>query len=229
MTPVYKVDDDGNQTNEIVKYQVTIGGGVEQYTVWVNGNYVHFVVNGNRYRLNFETQTIDRLVVNDMPASTVDFSTSYTPTQLRDNLVQNVKTTILNQIVQAVVDSTLTQGGAITIAFDRPIGQYVDLFTDSSSLEGYVVAWNLDIESDQCAKFAQIYKNNLKEVDESAIVNGNVYQYLQGKIQSAFGNNSNILVVDSPSIEVKRIDQVDTFTYNVLMDVHILQNKDWMK
>ena len=63
---------------------------------------------------------------------------------------------------------------------------------------------------------------------------GNIYRHLARRISDTFGTASNVLVVDSPSIEVKRIkdaggNDVDTFTYNVLMDVHIMQNKDWMK
>ena len=35
-------------------------------------------------------------------------------------------------------------------------------------------------------------------------------------------------MADGPSIEVKRVSSVDTFTYVVWMDVHIRQNKNWM-
>lgn len=236
LSPVYGVDEEGNQTSDVIKYQITIGNGLKQYTVWVNLGFVHFLVNGNRYRVNLETNKVDRLVVNDIHASTVDFSTSYNPTQLRDNLAQNVKTTMLNQIVQAVVDSTRSSSGTIAIDFKRPIGKYLDLFTDAACLDNYVQAWNLDVESDECAKFSQVYKNNLDDIDESNIVNGNVYGHLRSNIERTFrdgttGNQKqSILVVDSPSIEVRRtsVEKVDTFTYKVLMDVHIIQNKSWM-
>lgn len=239
--PIYKVDEDGNYTTDIIKYQVTVGDGSVQYSVWVNGNYIHFLVNGNRYRINLQSLTVDRLVVSDMQATTVDFSTSYNPTQLRDNLAQNVKTTILNQMVQKVVDSTIPKNefGVISIEFKRSIGQYLDLFTDSSSLESYVSAWNLDVDSEQCEKFSQVYKNNLEDIDESSIVNGNLYRHLQMHIESAFadpdtGNQRQaILVVDRSSIDVSRVfpagrGEYDTFTYEVTMDVHIVQNKQWM-
>ena len=85
-TPIYKLDEDGNETTNLIKYSVDMGDGLHRYNVWINGDYVHFVVNGNRYRINLLTNSVDRLVVNDVSATTIDFSTAYTPTQLRDNL-----------------------------------------------------------------------------------------------------------------------------------------------
>lgn len=204
--------------------------------MWVNLGYVHFIVNGNRYRFNTSTFTVDRLVVSDIQATTVDFSTVYNPTQLRDNLVQNIKTTMLNQMVQAIIDRTETSSGTIEIDFHRPIAKYLDLFADSEYLGSYAIAWNLDVGSEQCEKFSQVYKNNLENIDESNIANGNVYGHLKSNINKAFleggKQKQTILVVDSPSVEVRRITRsgkdVDTFTYNVIMDVHIMQNKGWM-
>ena len=74
-----------------------------------------------------------------------------------------------------------------------------------------------------------MFKNNLRDIDESNMAGGNIYRHLAGRISDTFGTSSNVIVVDSPSIEVRRINDVDTFTYNVLMDVHIMQNKEWMK
>ncbi len=99
-TPIYELDEDGNETTNLMKYSVDIGNGLRRYTVWINGDYVHFEVNGNRYRINLLTNSVDRLVVKDVPVTTIDFSTAYNPTQLRDNLAQNVKTTMTNQIIQ---------------------------------------------------------------------------------------------------------------------------------
>lgn len=99
LTPIYRLDDEGNETSVIIKYNVDIDNGLKQYTVWVNGQYVHFIVNENRYRLNLSTNKVDRLVINDIHVQTVDFSTSYNPEQLKDNLAQNVKNAMLNQIV----------------------------------------------------------------------------------------------------------------------------------
>ena len=228
-TPIYKLDDQGNQEEVPTKFLVVIGDGSTQYRIWANGNFVHFVVNENRYRLNLQDNTIDRLVVKDINVSTVDFSTSYNPTQLRDNLVQNIKTTMLYQIVQSILDSKKEEPSVLTLDFKRGLDLYLDLFTDSSSLENYVVSWNLDVDSDECAKFSQVCKNNLEDIDESQVVDGNVYGHLTDNIGKAFGQKASIPVVDSPSIEVNRINRVDTFTYEVLIDVHVIQNKDWMK
>jgi hypothetical protein len=100
------------------------------------------------------------------------------------------------------------------------------MFADSQSLESYLLAWSLGEEDAQCRKFSQIYKNNLVDIDDSNMASGNVYQHLQRNISNAFGSKSNILVADSQSIDVEREyvqgSSVDTFAYNVLMDVHVM-------
>lgn len=229
LSPIYGTDDEGNYTSEKIKYLVSIKYGEKQYSVWINGKYVNFKVGDRRYRLNLDTNVVDCLVVKDINVRTIDFSTSFNPTQLRDAFAQNIKNTMLNQIVQSILDNTLSSGySSISIDLERPIGLYLDMLPDETSLDHYVAANGLDAESDEGVKFSQIYKNNLVDIDESRIANGNLYKHLVGKIYSAFGTNTSILVVDSPSIEVKRVSGVDTFTYVVYMDVHIRQNKNWM-
>ena len=198
-----------------------------------DGDYVHFIVNGNRFRLKLSTNMVDRLVVDDLFVETLDFSSSYTPDQLRDNLVQNVKQAMLYFIVQEIMDNHDSMDSQIKVKFNKELDLYSDLFTDTQSLENYIVAWNLDVDSEDCVKFSQIYKNNLVELDDTNLKRGFVYQYLASKINATFGDKTNILVVDSPSIEVRRITReqadVDTFKYDVLMNLHLMQNKDLMK
>ncbi len=74
------------------------------------------------------------------------------------------------------------------------------MFTDAESLDNYVIANNLEIDSDDCVKFSQVFKNNLVDIDESRMVDGNVYRHLSDNITRTFGRNSNLPVVDSPSI-----------------------------
>lgn len=103
------------------------------------------------------------------------------------------------------------------------------MFGDSTSLGNYMLTSKLDVDSDACKKFSQVYKNNILDIDTSNMSVGNVYDYLSGHITDAFGQKSYIFTADRPSIEVRRIDQVDTFTYTVWMDVRIFQDKTWLK
>ena len=239
LTPIYNTDAmNGVPVDSIVKYLITVDDGVEQYEAWVNGgDYVHFLVAGNRYRLKLSTNTVDRLDFRDIAVETVDFSTSYSPDQLRDNLAQNIKQAMLYFVVQRIMDnrrldssSTLPLlGTELLVLLTKKLDLYSDLFTDAQSLDDYIIAWGLDANSDNCAKFSQVFKNNLQDLDESGLPYGYVYGHLKGKLDGTFGINTSILVVDSPSIEVRRVSQVDTFKYEVLMNLHIMQNKDWMK
>ena len=44
-----------------------------------------------RYRINLDTDVVDKLVVGDMPVSTLDFSTEYGFNELRDNILTNIR------------------------------------------------------------------------------------------------------------------------------------------
>ena len=101
----------------IEKYLVNVDNGIEKYTVWVvEGRYVNFTVDGNRYRIDLDTNAIDRLVIQDMPATTVDFVPSFDITQLRDNLTKNIQNAMLNRVVQGIMESNRISVGTMTVS-----------------------------------------------------------------------------------------------------------------
>lgn len=227
-SPIYDLNESGLKKDTPTKYFVDVDNGATKYTVWINGQYVNFIVDGTRYRMNLTTGVVECLVVQDMDVSTVDFFTQYQPEQLRNNLVQNIKMAMLNRMVETIVNSRQTQYSPIDMWFGN-LDLYLDMFGDSTSLGNYMLASKLDVDSDACKKFSQVYKNNILDIDTSNMSVGNVYDYLSGHITDAFGKKSYIFTADRPSIEVRRIDQVDTFTYTVWMDVRIFQDKTWLK
>lgn len=213
-SPIYDLNESGLKEDTPSKYLVSVDKGATQYTVWINGQYVNFIVGGTRYRMNLTTGVVECLVVQDMDVSTVDFFTQYQPEQLRNNLVQNIKMAMLNRMVETIVNSRQTQYSPIDMWFGN-LDLYLDMFGDSTSLDNYMLTSKLDVDSDACKKFSQVYKNNILDIDTSNMSVGNVYDYLSGHITDAFGQKSYIFTADRPSIEVRRIDQVDTFTYTV--------------
>ena len=227
-SPIYDLNESGLKKDTPTKYFVDVDNGAMQYTIWINGQYVNFIVGSTRYRMNLTTGVVECLVVQDMDVSTVDFFTQYQPEQLRNNLVQNIKMAMLNRMVETIVNSRETQYSPINMWFGN-LDLYLDMFGDSTSLGNYMLASKLDVDSDACKKFSQVYKNNILDIDTSNMSVGNVYYYLSRHITDAFGQKSYIFTADRPSIEVRRIDQVDTFTYTVLMDVRIFQDKTWLK
>jgi hypothetical protein len=229
MFPIYNTDPTQGKMDEITKYQISSESGEDPATVWVNYGYVHFIVDGNRYRLKLSTGVVDRLVIGDMNAYTVDFSTQYNPTHLRDNLVLNVKNAMLNQIVQAVIDSTNTDYASILVSAPK-LGNYLDMFNDSFSLNVYSLANSLESDAEECHKFSEVFKNSLVELNKSNATSGNIYQYLLWKMTNVFADKNQVTLVDEPSIQVTRVEeQEDVFAYNVYMDVHLVQNKEWMQ
>ena len=156
LSPIYKLDDNGNETWAVAKYVVSISmdGSAQQYQVRTNNGYVHFLVNGNRYRLNMTSLKVDRLVVQDVLVSTIDFVPTHLPDQLRNNLTQNLKNMVLNQVVQSVVDSNLNSPSQVDIHAHKPLDLYLEMFSDGNSLGNYAVANGLDVESNEGKKFA---------------------------------------------------------------------------
>lgn len=73
----------------------------------IQGNeYLHFIAPNRdnrsiwrRYVVNFSDNTVDMFKFNPMPAHTVDFSTHYQPSGLRDGLASNYRQYALNRVV----------------------------------------------------------------------------------------------------------------------------------
>ena len=59
-----------------------------------------------------------------------------------------------------------------------------------------------------------------------------MYKFLTGKISEVFGTKPTVVLVDKPSIKVQRVTASgvtnDTFSYDVIFDLYLMQNKDLM-
>ena len=69
-------------------------------------------------------------------------------------------------------------------------------------------------------------------MDDSVIQNGNPYTSLMQKIRGVFGNNPNIVLVDSPSMQVRRVTSSGAtdyiFKFEIDFDLYLMQNKSLM-
>lgn len=81
-----------------------------------------------------------------------------------------------------------------------------------------------------------MFKNNLHDIDDSHIQDGRLYQYLYKEIQDTFQTKtapkaplSSIPLVDKPAFEVRRVSNVDQFTYECVFDLYLMQNKKLME
>ena len=72
----------------------------------------------------------------------------------------------------------------------------------------------------------------MHEIDDSVIQNGNPYTSLMQKIRGVFGNNPNIVLVDSPSMQVRRVTSSGAtdyiFKFEIDFDLYLMQNKSLM-
>ena len=116
---------------------------------------------------------------------------------------------------------------AIRLAY----GISLDMFPDQTSLDNYVLAGYPKPDEVAQSKFAQVFKNHVVEIDDTDMEHGFVYGKFASEIQNVFGENSTLTLVDGSSIKVKRVDSSgkDEFTYEVVFDIHLNQNKDLLK
>ena len=194
--------------------------------------YLHFIApNRNnrsiwrRYVVNFSDNTVDMFKFNPMSAHTVDFSTHYQPSGLKDGLVANYRKYALNFVVQTMMQNRLEHPNQIVL----DSGLELDMFSDQTSLDNYVLAGYPRPDDVGQSKFAQVFKNHVVEIDDTDMEHGFVYGKFASEIQNVFGENSTLTLVDGSSIKVKRIDRRDEFTYEVVFDIHLNQNKDLLK
>ena len=186
---------------------------------------------------------VKKLVFREVSVTTMDFSTQFGSERLSLNLFNNLRQYMMNQIIQGIVDnisgSTITLNPSAVIDQNVPVpahlDKYLDMFSDSVSQDNYIVSQvdRVSIDSPDYAKFCQVYKNHIVDIDDSNIYKGNLYKYLDGLIQggtnSAFGNSNYLTLVDEPSIKVTRVSLSGKYThkfeYTVWFDVYFRNKK----
>ena len=235
LTPIY--DEYGM---EIESYQVSLSeDGLHDFVSQYIENKVHVLANGERYIVKIapvydEVQekwvtdvTVQKLMFTETGVETMDFSTTNSFLNLREGLCGNLKTYMMNEIVQRVSTSTANSQTQIAIPYDRG-SLFLDLFTDPVNLDRYVSAQNGNVQenSAEYRKFAEVFKNHINEIDPSEIYLGKLYGYLNGKVAGVFKQDNSILLVDTPSILVNRVDAVDKFSYVLLMDISLRIKRD---
>ena len=237
LSPQYEYDENGGQTGVISGYVVESGvNGVGSYFVNRIENDIHVVAKGSesgnstRYILHLDTNSVDRVLFRPVPVSTVVFEPQTSIEQMKDGLATNVKQMVLTKLVQQMIDCSSESPNPIHICPSSTKPPYLDMFTNEKSLESYRVASGTqDSNSPQCQKFAQIYANNLEEIDSRNMHAGNIYRPFIDRISGVFGEGNSIELVDGTSVSVQRIEEKDVFTYEFLFDLHLMQNKELMK
>lgn len=225
--------DDGSQFSQ---YKVRVSNdGIGDVIVNNKNGVIHFIVpvydssnafvRNDRYRVALDSRKVYQ-IQSDLRGYTVDFSTSYQYSTLLDNLFINIRQIMMNDSIQAIIDN----GNKTEITFaDANYNTYVDMFSDIQSLQFHDIGNECQESSIEHMKYAEVFKNHLNEVDSSHMQNGKIWNYMNNKVNSTFDNNGSIKLVDSPSILVKRIGNVDNFTYKVNIDLAIRAPKNLLK
>lgn len=235
MIPVMKMDADKNE------YLHGYGICTEQdlSDEWLSnlvGDYVHFFANGIRYRVNMKTKQIDMLLFPQLQGQNMDFKASYTCKSLLQGMFTNMSQLIMNEIVQSVIDNTATgEDAAVSInpkvKTANNVNLYLELFQDVPNLNRYMLVSNVQQESAQYNKFAEVFKNGIRDVVDDGMSKGRLYGQLKSIVDKTFVDDSNkplssIVLVDKPSLIVRRADWVDSFTYEVVVDVNMHLGKE---
>ena len=212
-------------------YTVVIPSTGKQYKASIFDNYAHVVDGqGVRYKVNSKTNQVYKFTINEIYVNTFDFSTPYNIVIMKNNLLVNLKQYIMNEIATSILASKLSATGTIAIQptnspSSRSLSLYLDLFNDLQSRDNYCLAQQKDADSSEVVKFSEVYKNNLREIDDSAMFGGNLYNHLQGLVSRVFGSGSTVMMVDKPSICVTRSNSVDKFTYTAYFDIDVRLDK----
>ena len=212
-------------------YSVAIPSTGKQYISFAFEGYVHFIdASGVRYKMETATNKVYKFTLNEIYVNTFDFSTPYSIVNMKNNLLVNLKQYMMNEIADSMLASKLTSTGTIAInptngPSSRSLSLYLDLFNDLQSRDNYCLAQQKDADSSEVVKFSEVYKNNLRDIDDSAMFGGNLYGHLQGLIAGVFGSSSTVAMVDKPSICVTRSSSVDKFTYTAYFDIDLRLDK----
>lgn len=236
LDPVIEVDQNDSTNKQVSKYRVRIReDGIGTFDAVKINDYVHIVVDGERYRINISTMDVEKFMFNPIEVKTMDFSTQYTASRLRENLLSNIKQYMMNQLVEKLILHPFTGGtgssvsnGEITMV-PRSIDKYIDLFPIDVEKESFSSVMAVDLDSKEASKFVETYSSNMRDIDDSHINSGNAYKFLEEKVRAAFSDGQSyqsvLLVSDEHSIDVTRVDHADKFTYRIHFDLHLRASK----
>ena len=87
------------------------------------------MVNGQRYKLDLNTNKAYVLKFNGLQVNSLDFSTQYSYGQLLDNLWSNIRQYMMNLTLQTLMSNS-ADDGKVAFAPEHPLGLYLDMFTD---------------------------------------------------------------------------------------------------
>ena len=194
--------------------------------------YVHFIAKCQRtgtfrrFVANITDGYVSKFWFNPMEAKTVDFSTPYSLDALHNGLVQNFKQHAINYMVQTMMTNTSSSSiGELQLAS----GLRLDMFTDQTSLKDYELGAVNPPSDEYKAKFLEVFKNHVVEVDDFGMDNGLVYGHVKSALARGFGDNLSLVLVDAPSFVATRSSDQDTFTSTIKFDIHVHQNKSLLE
>ena len=228
LTPIKEFNPEIGQ-NEIVRYWVDMNlDGSGRYAIRKSDDsHLHVLVDNTRYIVNLQTNTVGMLEFKKTYASTMDFTTHYNHAALLDGLLNNVKLYMMNEMAQQILDSREEQQSAsIVLNPERRYDKYIDLFGDDVQSDNFNICRFGNATQQERDKFKEVYKNNIKSISDDAIKDGNAYKHLKSNIDRVFGEREEIGLVDRPSIQVRRVNQTDKFSYEVLFDLSMRVGRD---
>ena len=116
-----------------------------------------------------------------MVGKTLDFSTQYEFSQLRENLLKNVKSCMTNLMNKAILENT-KDGNLVDVGSQvGDLDLYLHLFTTKESLSNYNLALEYDesIKEVSNAKFQQMFSNGTEDLDDINVFNGMLYKHFK--------------------------------------------------
>lgn len=228
--------------NATSAYSISLDeSGLQTHVVNVTDDgCLHFMMGGDRYFLNVSNGKIGRNSMREMPVQTLDFSTTYTYNFLLDSLLVNLKQYMMNDIVQHMIDAAtpstllrfadspeLTATGQMDLYNELDL--YLDMFNDAMTSGNFAIMRSVQTTSDEYAKFSEVFKNHVKQIDDRNTHGCFASQYLQTLTNQVFQKSSMLDLVVEPSVSAERQAGVDEFTYQVTFDLHLTTNKKQMR
>lgn len=80
---------------------------------------------------------------------------------------------------------------------------------------------NLENGGTESRKFGEVYKNDIKVLDDIDLSQGRICETLNGCIQSVFGTGTTVDLLYQPSITAERVSEIDKFKYQVKFNLNL--------
>lgn len=211
-------------TESNIEYQVFQNGEYINVVNQLPSGQVHFVVNQNRYIYDTKSNELGVIRATQIDGTTLDFHTTYNYQYLINQLFLNIRNYMFNHTIIALTTNQ-NNGGSIIISPSN-LNNYNEMFSEKESMDEYSLMSGKVQGDQEYEKYNEVFKTIVEDFGDIDITSGLIHGNVMKGVSDAFEGKDSFTFDEKPSINVRRVENNDIFSYDVYFDLNLMALRD---